>query len=63
MKANKGGRPRGARNIRPTSEAIAAYYQMLKNAADGGSIQAAAALIQLHKQDCIEQAGSRNGEV
>lgn len=43
----KAGRPAGAQNVRPSKAAVDSYYRLLANAADSGSVQAAAALIQL----------------
>lgn len=41
------GRPAGSRNAKPTKQAIAGYYGLLRSAADNGDTTAAAHLIQL----------------
>ncbi|MEA3250554.1 MAG: hypothetical protein U9Q35_03085 [Pseudomonadota bacterium] len=41
-------RPKGARNVKPSREAIQGYYRLLSDAADNGDTQAAAELIKLH---------------
>lgn len=40
-------RPRGRKNARPSREAIASYYQLLRDAADKGDVSAAAELIKI----------------
>tara|TARA_R100000935_G_scaffold49437_1_gene74753 strand:- start:473 stop:661 length:189 start_codon:yes stop_codon:yes gene_type:complete len=53
------GRPAGVKNAKPTKQAINGYYRLLRNAADGGDVLAAAELIRL---SCSEQSEiNRNG--
>lgn len=59
---NKGGRPQGRQNSRPTKQAINGYYAMLKSAADEGDTNAAGWLVATDKLDafCVEQERERN---
>lgn len=50
------GRPEGSCNAKPTKQAINGYYRLLRNAANGGDVQAAAELIRL---SCSEQPESK----
>ena len=49
-------RPKGAKNAKPSRREVASYYAMLRSAADGGNVQAAAELIRL---SCSEQSGNK----
>lgn len=59
MQTNTSGRPKGSRNAKPTKQAIAGYYGLLRSAADDGDTNAAAHLIQLdlmsRSASCSEQ--------
>jgi hypothetical protein len=46
----KAGRPAGRSNVRPSKTAVESYYRLLTNAAEAGSVQAAAALIDIHER-------------
>lgn len=46
----RGGRPAGARNIRPGKAAIASYYQLLQQAAERGDVNAAGWLVFISEQ-------------
>ncbi len=43
-------RPKGARNIRPSEAAIAAYYRLLADKADSGDTTAAGWLVYITEQ-------------
>lgn len=45
---NRGGRPCGRHNIRPTRQEVAGYFELLRGAAQQGDIDAARHLIDLH---------------
>lgn len=57
MQATTNGRPKGAKNAKPTRQAIAGYYGLLRNAADNGDINAAGKLLEL---DLIEQRHAKS---
>lgn len=50
MQTNTEGRPKGSRNAKPSKKAISGYYKLLRSAADGGDVNAAAKLIELSQQ-------------
>ena len=50
------GRPKGSRNAKPSRKAVAAYYALLRSAADSGDIHAAGKLIELDLLDRKETA-------
>ena len=48
MKSDRRGRPPGSRNRKPSKREIAGYIDLLRDAAQGGDVQAAATLVQIH---------------
>jgi hypothetical protein len=48
MKSDRPGRPKGSRNRKPSKREIASYIDLLRDAAQGGDVQAAATLVQIH---------------
>ena len=62
MANRKAGRPRGARNVKPSQKAMAGYIGLLRDSADAGDTQAAAALVNLHASEQMAMSLNPRGE-